>query len=206
MGFLASYVFGDRLKLPVDLYYLIYFIIVLGFFLFYSRKTELKLRAWISRRLIAAVILGLVVGVVMIQNVLTRPETERLTGGTLAWAVVWRGLVYGGVDGVLLYAFPWIVAWRALEAESAGWGVRLRAGVIAWLCILFVTTLYHLGYADFRSRKIIQPNIGSAIMALPTLVSANPVASPITHVLMHVAAVVHSPRTELFLPPHRDAQ
>jgi hypothetical protein len=30
---------------------------------------------------------------------------------------------------------------------------------------------------------------------------ANPVGSVINHVFLHVAAVVHSPETDLFLPP-----
>lgn len=51
---------------------------------------------------------------------------------------------------------------------------------------------------------IAQPNIGSTIGAVPTLLTANPVASPISHVFLHVTAVIHSPETDLFLPPHRD--
>lgn len=93
------------------------------------------------------------------------------------------------MDGLLLFSFPWIVTWRAFDAESGGFRRKLGAGFVSWLLTLFVTTVYHLGYSDFRSEKIIQPNIGSAIMAVPTLLAANPVASPISHVIMHVAAV-----------------
>lgn len=113
-------------------------------------------------------------------------------------------MVYGAVDGLLLFAFPWIVTWRAFGAETARPARKLTAAVVAWMFTFLVTTLYHLGYSDFRSPKIVQPNIGSAIMAVPTIVTGNPVASPISHMLMHIAAVVHSPYTELFLPPHRD--
>lgn len=142
-------------------------------------------------------------GLVLMQGVLARPATEPLSGGTLAWAVVWRGVCYGAADGILLFAIPWIVAWRAFGAEGRGWGRRVGAGVVAYLGILLVTTAYHLGYADFRSRKILQPNIGSTLGSVPTLLTANPVASPVSHVFLHVAAVVHVPQTELFLPPHR---
>ena len=204
MSFLASFLFGDLLTLPVDVYYLIYFAAIAGFFALYARKTNLDLADWTSPRLVRGIILGFAVGIVMLMNVLSRPATERLTGGLLAWAVFWRGFVYGGVDGLLLFAFPWIVTWRAFNAESGGFRRKLGAGFFSWLMIVFVTTVYHLGYSDFRSEKIIQPNIGSTIMAVPTLVTANAVASPISHVIMHVAAVIHSPRTALFLPPHRD--
>jgi hypothetical protein len=204
VSFLASFLLGDRQILPVYLYYLIYFAAVVGFFAFYASKTKLDLARWISRRLVWGILLGIAVGVVMLTNVLSRPETERLTGGLLVWAIFWRGLAHGAVDGLLLFAFPWIVTWRAFDAESGDLRRKLAAGVVSWLLILFVTTVYHLGYADFRTGKIIEPNVGSTIMSVPTLVTANPVASPISHVMMHVAAVVHSPRTEVFLPPHRD--
>jgi hypothetical protein len=68
----------------------------------------------------------------------------------------------------------------------------------------WLTTAYHLGYSDFRSKKIIQPNIGNTIISMPTLVSANPVGSPVVHAIMHITAIIHSPKTELFLPPHRE--
>jgi hypothetical protein len=82
--------------------------------------------------------------------------------------------------------------------------VKLGAGAVALASILLITTTYHLGYGDFRSRMIVQPNIGSTIGAVPTLLTANPVASPISHMSLHVTAVIHSPETDLFLPPHRD--
>jgi hypothetical protein len=39
--------------------------------------------------------------------------------------------------------------------------------------------------------------------SVPTLVTLNPVGTPITHAAMHVTAVLHSYDTGLFLPPHR---
>jgi hypothetical protein len=204
VGFLASFIFGDLLTLPLDLYYLIYFVIIGGFFATYVQSSGVDVRRLASHRIGWAVLLGIVVGVVMVINVVGRPETERFSGGMLAWAIFWRGLVYGAVDGLLLFTFPWIVARRAFGTGTASAGRKILASVTAFVSILVITTTYHLGYADFRSSKIVQPNIGSAIAAVPTLISANPVASPITHVFLHVAAVVHSPYTDLFLPPHRD--
>lgn len=202
-GFLASFVFGDLFTLPLDLYYLVYFTIVGAFFATYVRSSGVDVRRLASRRIGWAAVLGVVVGIVMLVNVIGRPETEQFSGGMLAWAIFWRGLLYGAVDGLLLFAFPWIVAWHAFGGGSATAGRKLLTRVTAFVFILFVTTAYHLGYADFRSPKILQPNIGAAITALPTLITANPAGSVISHVFLHVAAVVHSPYTDLFLPPHR---
>ena len=204
VGFGSSFIFGDLLTLPVDLYYLIYFGIILMFFIIYITKTQLKLKDWFSRRLVWGILLGLIFGALMVQNVLSRPETEKFTGGYLAWLIFWRGLVYGAIDGFLLSSFPWIVTWRAFDVGKKPWGKKIAFGFLAWLLILAVTTAYHLGYSDFRSDKIMQPNIGNTIMSIPTLVSANPIGSPITHAIMHMTSIIHSPQSELFLPPHRE--
>jgi hypothetical protein len=204
-GWLASFVFGDLLTLPVDLYYLIYFTVVIGFLGYYVRRTGLEVRSWISRRLGWGVALGIVGGLALMQGVLARPATAPLSGAMLAWAIAYRGVIYGSVDGLLLIAFPWIVVWRGFGAEGGSWGARLRASGVAFAAILLITTTYHLGYRDFRSSRIVMPNVGSTIAAVPTLVAANPVGSVISHVFMHVTSVLHSPASDLYLPPHREA-
>lgn len=206
VGFGASFVFGDLITLPVDLYYLVYFAIVLGFLGLYAWRTGLDVGRWLRRRAVWGVALGVVGGLVLMQGVLARPETAHLGGGTLARALVWRGVAYGLVDGLLLLAFPWVVAWRALGAEDGGWGRRLSASAVAVPAILLVTTAYHLGYGDFRSERVVQPNVGALIGSVPTLVTASAVASPVAHLFLHVTAVLHSPETDLFLPPHRERE
>jgi len=177
---------------------------IISFFTIYIKKTRLNLREWLSRRLVWGILLGLIFGALMIQTVLSGPKTEKFTAPYLAWLIFWRGLVYGAIDGLLLSVFPWIVTWRTFNVERRPLEKKIAFGFLAWLFILVFTTAYHLGYSDFRSKKIIQPNIGNSIMSVPTLVSANPVGSPVTHAIMHITAVIHSPKTELFLPPHRE--
>lgn len=203
-GFSSSFIFGDLVTLPVDIYYLIYIGIILTFFYLYVRKTHLDVREWLSRRLTSGILLGLIFGALMVQNVLLRPETERFSGPYLGWLIFWRGLVYGTIDGLLLTSFPWMVTWRAFDVQKKTVGKKIVFGLLAWAFILVMTSAYHLGYSDFRSRKVIQANIGNTIMSVPTLVSANPMASAITHATLHVTAIVHSPKTDLFLPPHRE--
>ncbi len=204
VGFGSSCIFGDLLTLPLDLYYLIYFGIIITFFSIYIRKTQLNLKEWFSKRLAWGILLGLIFGALMMKNVLSRPETEKFTGLYLVWLIFWRGLVYGAIDGLLLSVFPWVVTWRAFNVGKRPLGKKIAFSFLAWLFILVVTTAYHLGYSDFRSKKIIQPNIGNTIISVPTLVSANPIGSPITHAIMHITALIHCPKTELFLPPHKE--
>jgi len=102
VGFGASFIFGDLITLPLDLYYLIYFGIITTFFTVYVSKTRLNVRELFSRRLMWGILLGLIFGALMVQNVLSRPETEKFTGPYLAWPIFWRGAIYGTIDGLLL--------------------------------------------------------------------------------------------------------
>ena len=122
----------------------------------------------------------------------------------LAGAVVWRGLFYGAVDGLLLTAFPIIVVFAALSESRLRRRKRGFAAVaaIALAASLAFTATYHLGYSDFRSAKLRKPVAGDLIWAAPVIATANPIGAPIAHAGLHVAAVTHSYDTELFLPPH----
>ena len=204
VGCATSFIFGDLLTLPLDLYYLIYFGIILGFFGLYVRYTHLDLKTWFFRHLGWGSALGVIFAVIMVKNVLSRPATAQFSGGYLAWEIFWRGLIYGAIDGLLLTVFPWIVTWRAFQVESRPLLAKIRFGLLAWVLILVMTTAYHAGYSDFRSRKMLQANIGNTIMSVPTLLSANPMGATIAHAALHISAVIHSPHTELFLPPHRE--
>jgi hypothetical protein len=41
------------------------------------------------------------------------------------------------------------------------------------------------------------------VWSVPTLVTLNPIGSPIAHAGLHTAAVLHSYETDTFLPPHK---
>jgi hypothetical protein len=66
-----------------------------------------------------------------------------------------------------------------------------------------MTAAYHAGYSDFRSGKIGKPLTGDVVWSIPTLVTLNPIGSPIAHAGLHTSAVLHSYETDTFLPPHR---
>lgn len=203
IGFLVPFLFGNNTSLPIDLYYTIYFGIVTTFFIIYVRQTAFDYKKIFSVNLIIGIIMGLIFAGIMAKNVFSRPQTPPLSGMILTWALVWRGLIYGAIDGLFLTTFPWIVTWRTFKVGDRPLVQKIGFTLLAWCFTLIITTAYHAGYKDFRSKKIIQPNIGNTIMSLPTFLSANPIAAPITHAGMHLAAVIHSPETDLFLPPHR---
>jgi hypothetical protein len=206
VGFAVPFLFADLLRLPRDLYYGIYAVVVVGFFLLWTRATGQRLDLMVRRRWRLAVALGvglaLVLGVVV---VLTEPASTGPRGVALVGAVLWRGVIYGAVDGLLLSVFPILAVFAATE------GSRLRrhrlgtmgVGALALLTSLLMTAVYHLGYGEFRSAKLVKPVAGDIGWSVPTLVTLNPIGAPVAHAGMHVAAVMHAYDTETFLPPHR---
>jgi hypothetical protein len=199
---LSSYLFADLLRLPAAMHHLVYFVVVCAFVAFYAMRTGLALRATLRRRLALALLLGALGGLVLMQRVLAEPPSAGSQGLAFVWDLLWRGVIYGAMDGVLLSAFPWLVAWRALGGESAPPARQAGISGLALGLALVVTSGYHLGYSDFRGPKLLQANIGNAIATLPTLLSRNPLASSLAHVILHVTAVIHAPQSDLFLPPH----
>ena len=79
---------------------------------------------------------------------------------------------------------------------------RALVVVTALFASLAMTAAYHLGYGDFRSGKVRSPIAADVAWSVPTLATLNPIGAPLAHVGVHVAAVLHSYETELFLPPH----
>jgi hypothetical protein len=201
-GFLASYVFADLLRLPAAMYHLVYFVLVSSFVGLYAARTGVSLRATLRRRLGSALLFGALGGLALTRRVLADSPSPGPQGLAFAWDLLWRGLIYGALDGVLLSAFPWLVTWRALGGESSAPARRVGISGLALALALVVTSAYHLGYADFRGPKLLQANIGNAIATVPTLLSRNPLASPLAHAILHVTAVMHNPQSDLFLPPH----
>ena len=138
----------------------------------------------------------------------TEDATARPGGIGLAAAVLWRGVLYGVTDGVLLSVFPIL----AVFAAFAGTRLRQRVagkvliGTIAMVASIGITASYHLGYSDFRSEKVRKPIVGDVVWSAPTLLTLSPLGAPIAHAGLHVSAVLHSYETDTFLPPHPSEQ
>lgn len=205
LAFAVPFVLADLLEINRDVYYGLYAGSVLGLFWLWSRATGYDLRASVRRHWVAALLLGLVVAAILaVMVVRTDDATARPDGLELVGAVAWRGVLYGATDGLLLSAFPILVVFAALagsrlDATRTG---KVVIGAVALLASIAMTAVYHAGYSDFRSEKITKPLTGDVIWSVPTLVTLNPIGSPIAHIGLHTSAVLHSYETDTFLPPH----
>jgi hypothetical protein len=207
VSFLVPFVLADQLEIQPDVYYGLYGLAAVGLFLGWVRSTNQHLGGLFSRRWRLALLLGLTFAVISVLIVLnSENSTPHPEGAEFVGAIIWRGLFYGAVDGLLLSAFPILVVFAAF-ADSRLRQTRMGTvgvGVLALVASLLITATYHLGYSDFRSSKVRKPLVGDLVWSIPTLATLNPVGAPIAHAGLHVAAVTHSYETDTFLPPHED--
>jgi hypothetical protein len=207
-AFALPFVLTDVLDLNRDLFYGLYALAVAGFVTAWARDTGLTRRD-LTRNWRWGLVLGAAAAALLALIVVrTDHATARPGGIDLAAAVLWRGVLYGLTDGVLLSVFPILAVFGAF----AGTKLRERAAgtaliaTIALLASLGITAVYHLGYSDFRSEKVRKPLVGDVIWSAPTLLTLSPLGAPIAHVGLHVGAILHSYETDTFLPPHGSEQ
>ena len=206
LAFALPFVFADVLGMNRDLFYGLYAASVAALFWLWSRSTGYDLVAAVQRRWIAALSLGIAVaGVLTVMVLRTEDATARPEGIDLMAAIAWRGVVYGITDGLLLSVFPILVVFAAFTGHRLleSFRGKVVVGALALAASLAMTAIYHAGYSDFRSDKIAKPLTGDVVWSVPTLVTLNPIGSPIAHAGLHTSAVLHSYDTDTFLPPHK---
>jgi hypothetical protein len=203
-AFAVPFVLTDTLDLNRDVFYGLYAIAVAYFVAAWGRDTGFT-RHDFTRQWRWGVVFGVVAAAGLAAIVLrTEDATARPGGMELGAAVLWRGVLYGATDAVLLSVFPILAVFGAF----AGTKLRKRLdgkvaiAALAMIASLGITAVYHLGYSDFRSEKVRKPMAGDVVWSAPTLVTLSPLGAPIAHVGLHVSAVLHSYETETFLPPH----
>ena len=201
LAFFVPYAFTSALHVDHDAYYGIYFCSVAAFLFGFTRQTGLDLRAVFTPNWQASLVLGALSGAFVVLNVLSKESTPHPGQPYFAFAIAWRGIVYGVFDALLLTAFPAAIAIGSVGGKISGIRTRAAFAGVALSLTLVITAVYHLGYEQFRDDGVAAPEIGNAVISLPALLSGNPAGSVAAHATMHLAAVTHSYETDTFLPP-----
>lgn len=205
LAFAIPYLLTDLTTINRDLYYGIYATAVFGFFALWLRHAVDQPRALLTHNWRRGLLLGIVFAGATAAIALTETATSHPHGPRFAAAIVWRGVVYGAADGVLLSAFPILAVFVAFASRPLrGRPRRAVAGIggLALAASLLFTAVYHVGYRDFRGDKLRKPLAGDVIWSAPTLATLSPIGAPLAHIGLHISAVVHAYDTNTFLPPH----
>lgn len=204
LGWVITAVFADLLQFARPLF-LVPYVILTGLFLWsYLRWGGFDLRSHLRQNWHWGILGALVVGAFVDNSVLQQPRTPMPQGALLFFNLVWLGLLYGLVDGLFLSVLPIAAMWQActLLGWTKRWPGRFASGLLALLASLLVTATYHLGYPEFQGMAVLLPLLGVGVMSLAYLLSRNPLAPVLSHIAMHVAAVLFGLYTAVQLPPH----
>src|SRR5687768_15637010 len=138
-GLVSSVVFSSVLELARGPFVLAHVTVVGVLYGMLRRRSGLDVMAGFRVRPVAAVIVGLVIGLVLAMSIRRLPPGFTPHGLSLVFALTWYGVVYGVADAMLLTVAP-VIAVRGAVAGLAG--------------SLLVTALYHLGFDEFRGATL----------------------------------------------------
>lgn len=124
-------------------------------------------------------------------------------GVQLVLTLVWVGAIYVAIDGLLLNVLPVLIVYRAWPVGvNQPRQMLIIRGLLALTASIVVTVAYHPGYTEFHGVFILWVIVGNSIITSTYLLTDSPFSAIVTHVIMHIVAVLHGMETVLMLPPH----
>jgi hypothetical protein len=204
LGFAISALFSGWLKLRRRVFLIPYILLSCLFLIWFFQATEIDLLDRLAQDWVWGVIAGVIVGAFLVRNVRTQPASRQSKGGDLALDLAWLGLAYGLIDALFLNVMPVIAIQDGFsDLEWVGsWSGEIGVALLALSASLWVALTYHVGYLEFRNRRVGLVLVGNGLITLAYIVSGNPVGAMLSHTVMHVAATIRGPETTLQLPPH----
>lgn len=160
---------------------------------------------WAWGLLAAALTIGMnlaLIGLLVRRGRLHAPQGRRLHGRSREVQVLWEDVIYGASEGMLLSVLPVLVLWQMSErlGWTAGWDGKLAAGALAFGGSLVVIGVHHLGYREYRSKRMAEPYLGCVLFTLAYMLTGSPLAAMAGHMGTHDAMLSHG----FELPPHQE--
>jgi hypothetical protein len=204
VGFAVSAVFAGILEMDRALYLAIYVPAVLVVLVGYARWADIDIKALFRSNWGWGIVAGLLIGAFSVNSVLMQDGSDMPEGATLVIDLIWLGAVYGVIDALLLSVLPVHAVMKAMESKGLNdsrYG-RLSAGILAVIASMFVIGLYHFGYPEFRDAGVFVVMVGVALQSVGYIVTRSPLAPIVSHLAMHVSAVLYGIESVIQLPPH----
>jgi hypothetical protein len=189
--FAASFVASDLLGLHHDLYLLVYATFAMGYLAWFLARSGVVWREVLRKNLWWSLAVGVAVGLVVVRQLLDQAGTAHPRGTYFDFELVWRGLIYGVIDALVLAVFPALLAYVVLGANRKGLRRKTAFAALVLLFSVVMTASYHLGYATYRGSDVAKPLVGAVMWDVPAVLTGNPAGALIAHAAVHTSAVVH---------------
>lgn len=208
VGFGVAAVFSNYLHLSRRLFLVPYMLLASGLVYAFFAWNHVDVIAQGTTNWVWSLVATVLLGAFLVKNVFSQRDSERTHGWILMLDMLWTGVIYGCVDALLLSVLPVLAIWQAFSQVvwTGTWLDQIIIGALAMAASLLVTAAYHLGYPEYKGPQVAAPLIGNGIMSLGYLLTGNPGVAIVSHMAMHVAAVLHGPATASQLPPHYSAR
>jgi hypothetical protein len=204
IGFGISAIFSGWLKMPRNLYLFVYIPAIASIFILFILYNDISLNELLIKNWYWGILGAAIASFIVIRNVLSQPSSKRNSGGALLRDILWPGFAYGLIDSLLLSVLP-VLSIIILLSEfdwTKGLIGKIVMGIIALLASSFVTISYHLGYHEFRNKRIVWTVFGNGVLSLAYILTMNPLAAILPHIGMHITAMIHGRETTGQVPPH----
>lgn len=195
-SFLISWLFSDLLGFPRTAYVAV-FTVVTGAFLYgYLQWSSIDggtflSHQWLWGLLVAAasslVLLAFIPWFVRWQSI-SRLSPPGPRGVRLVRMLLVDGVVNGAAEALLLSVLPVLIVWQACSSLPwfHQWPGSALTPIIALIASLIIITLHHLGFRELRGRLIIFVILANAVFTLAYLLTMNPLAAVVAHIIMHL--------------------
>lgn len=184
--FLLPLVFVGLLRAPAPAFYMILMICSAGFIWRYARSSNLQWSESLKHGWALGTILSVFLGLAFI-SISGAPVSLNAMLHLGIAPVIWRGLLYGLVSGILISVIPFVVVWRALAGPNPGLMRRVGVTLVAGISISLMSLLFNLGMSGFNGRGIQNQVKMSVIVSAPTLISGSPLAAPLSNIFLQVS-------------------
>ncbi|MDL1945033.1 hypothetical protein FBQ99_22180 [Chloroflexi bacterium CFX2] len=204
LGFAISAVFSGWLRFSRTRFLIPYVCLTCIFLYGFVLVNEVNLVAVLRENWAWGILAGGLVSIFLVKTVRSQPLSRQSNGAGVVFDLLWAGLVYGMVDALFLNVMPVLAVW--IGTSQFDWAGTVAGKIAVSAAGLFasilVTLTYHLGYPEFRNKRVMLVLAGNSLITLAFLLSGSPWGSIISHTAMHVAAVLQGAETTIQLPPH----
>ncbi|UCE67981.1 MAG: hypothetical protein JSU85_08255 [Candidatus Zixiibacteriota bacterium] len=174
------------LNFDIDLFHLAFLTAGVTFLWVYKKRTSLQLRYALSSGWALGTILALFIGIGLLSYTLaSKSNPIDLEFNSSIMIILWRGVVFGIVGAALISAFPFVTVWRAFAGANPGNIRKIGVFITAVIAISLTSLSYNIGLSGFNKDRISYNVKMSILTGIPTLLSGNPIASPVAGAFLY---------------------